>query len=187
MDHQKATARFYSLVWPHRATVLRIARFLVRDATEAEDLAQETLVKAFRFIDTFQDGTDIKAWLMAILRNTRTDRFRAANAEPETVGLDQLCPEPADTTERDDEDRAWQKPQQVLDAFADQQVIDALLELPEEIRWTLLLVDVQQVDHRDAARILGIPAGTVKSRAHRGRAMLRRTLLPIARQMGWIR
>ncbi|MGE5609435.1 MAG: sigma-70 family RNA polymerase sigma factor [Bacillota bacterium] len=187
LNQRKATERFYSLVWPHRAAVLRTALFLTHDAAEAEDLAQETLIKAFRFISAFQDGTDMKAWLMTILRNTRTDRLRATAAEAGNVSLDRLYAEPADTGEEFDAPWAWQDPEQVLNGFADQQIIDALLELPEELRWTLLLVDVEQVDHKDAARILGIPVGTVKSRAHRGRVLLRRALLPIAKQMRLIR
>jgi RNA polymerase sigma-70 factor (ECF subfamily) len=82
-----------------------------------------------------------------------------------------------------DPEAAWSNPESVLNAFSDQQVIDALRALPEEIRLTLLLVDVEGLDQRDAAGILDVPVGTIKSRAHRGRAMLRESLLPLAREL----
>lgn len=188
MDQQQATKRFYSLVWPHLATVLRAAQFLTANSAEAEDLAQVTMMKAFKSIDSLQDTTDTKAWLMTILRNTRIDHLRAAAPSARNVSLDQMPIEPVDSSPGAASDpQAWQNPAQVLQAFSDQQVIDALLELPEEIRWTLLLVDVQQMDHKDAATVLDVPVGTIKSRTHRGRAMLREALTPLAREMRLIR
>jgi RNA polymerase sigma-70 factor, ECF subfamily len=188
LDQQQATKRFYGLVWPHLATVLRTARFLVGNAAEAEDIAQVTMMKAFKSIDSLQDATDTKAWLMTILRNTRIDHLRSGASSARNVSLGQLPIEPADSrpsTVHDADD--WQNPTQLLQAFSDQQVIAALLQLPEDIRWTLLLVDVEQMDHKDAARILDVPVGTVKSRTHRGRAMLRQSLTPLAREMRLIR
>jgi RNA polymerase sigma-70 factor (ECF subfamily) len=172
------------------ATVLRTAQFLSGDTAEAEDLAQETMMKAFRHLDSFQDGTDMKAWLMAILRNTRIDRLRSAGPSANTLSLEELVAEPTDTLNgpgAPGDDAAWQNPEQVLQSFGDQQVIDALKQLPEDIRWTLMLVDVEGMDHKDAAKILDIPVGTVKSRTHRGRAMLRQVLLPVAKEMRLIR
>ncbi|MGE5609237.1 MAG: sigma-70 family RNA polymerase sigma factor [Bacillota bacterium] len=188
MDQQQATKRFYSLVWPHLATVLRTAQFLTGNSAEAEDIAQVTMMKAFKSIDSLQDGTDTKAWLMTILRNTRIDHLRSTASSARNVSLEQLAVEPMDSsTDAGADAETWQNPEQVLQAFSDQQVIDALLELPEEIRWTLLLVDVEQMDHKDAAKILDVPVGTVKSRTHRGRAMLREFLLPVAREMRLVR
>jgi len=188
LDQQQATKRFYSLVWPHLATVLRTAQFLTGNPAEAEDIAQVTMMKAFKSIDSLQDATDTKAWLMTILRNTRTDYLRSAASSARNVSLEQLPFEPEDSSTNaglDPED--WQNPEQMLQAFSDQQVIDALLQLPEDIRWTLLLVDVERMDHKDAAKILDVPVGTVKSRTHRGRAMLRESLTPLAREIRLIR
>ena len=179
----QATERFYGLVWPHLATVLRTAKFLLRDDSEAEDLAQETMLKAFRFLDGLQDGTDPKAWLLTILRNTRIDRIRATASERANVSLEQLEVEPVVVGDEADSGEEWEHPEDVLNSFSDHQVIGALRMLPEEIRWTLLLVDVEGMDHREAASVLDVPVGTVKSRAHRGRAMLREALLPVAREM----
>lgn len=186
-DDQRTSA-FYDLVWPHRAAVLRVAGMLSGGSAEAEDLAQDTLLKAFRSIERFTPGTDAKSWLMTILRNTRIDRLRSATtgAAKATISLESLGTDPADDTAADGWDGS-QTPQQILDGFADRDVIRALQELPDEIRWTLLLVDVEGVNHDEAAAILDVPAGTIKSRAHRGRAMLRASLLPLARDRRLVR
>jgi len=176
----EATKLFYDLVWPQRAFVLRASRVLVANAHDAEDLAQETLMKAFRAIDSFHPGSNIRAWLMTILRNARIDRLRAAGASSQALSLDDL---ELDPPARADSDEVWFQPQDILGAFSDEQIIEALGDLPEEIRWTLLLVDVEQWDQREAAALLGVPVGTIKSRTHRGRAMLREALRPLARRM----
>ena len=191
LDPNETTRRFYDQVWPHLAAVLRAAQFLTGNTAEAEDIAQETMMKAFRSLQSFREGSDMKAWLMTILRNTRIDRLRSAASSAGNISLEQLPAEPADPSSgaghEGPDESAWQNPEQVLQAFSDRQVIDALKQLPEEIRWTLMLVDVEQLDHKDAARILDIPVGTIKSRAHRGRAMLREALLPVAKEMRLIR
>jgi len=182
-----AQQRFHDLVRPHLAVVLRLARILTGDAAEADDLAQEALLKAFRAIGQFQDGTDAKKWLTAILRNTRIDRLRASHRHVGDASLDSLDIEPVSTEGEVEPFEAGDDPQEILNGFADQEVIDALQRLPEEIRWTLLLVDVEGLDQSDAAALLEVPVGTIKSRAHRGRAMLRDVLAPLARERGLLR
>jgi RNA polymerase sigma-70 factor, ECF subfamily len=181
---EEATRRFYDLVWPMLATVLRTARILTGNDADAEDLAQETLLKAFKAIGQFREGTDVRAWLLAILRNARVDRLRSAAASAATVSLDALDLDPPDRPGQETED--WQAitedPERVLNDFSDAEVIDALQHLPEEIRWTMLLVMVEGMDQAEAAGVLGVPVGTVKSRLHRGRTMLRQALLPLARE-----
>ena len=180
MNPKEASERFYKEVWPHAATVLRTAQFLSQDETEADDLAQETMVKAFRNLDRFAEGTDVKAWLMTILRHTRIDRLRSAAASHVERSLEQLVVEPA--APADSQVAASHDPEALLEEFADRQIIAALRALPEEIRWALLLVDVEGMDHSDAAGVLDVPVGTVKSRAHRGRAMLRGALMAVAEE-----
>jgi RNA polymerase sigma-70 factor (ECF subfamily) len=181
LDQEQATRRFYDLVWPHRADVLRVAQFLCRDHSLAEDLAQETLLKAFRGARAVAGSKDVKRWLLVILRNAWTDRLRATkHAE---LSLESLAHEPASEPQAEAADaELWQNPQRLMDGFSDQEVIDALKALPEEIRWTLLLVDIEGLGVDEAAVILKVPSGTIKSRAHRGRAMLRQRLLPLARE-----
>jgi RNA polymerase sigma-70 factor (ECF subfamily) len=166
--------------------VARTALFLTHNQAEADDLAQETLIKAFKALDRFEAGTDMRAWLLAILRNTRIDRVRA-QASRSMVAFNDAAVDAAESPAVvEDDSSLWDKPESILERFSDQQVIQALQELPEEIRWTLLLVDVEGLEQGDAAGILDVPVGTVKSRIHRGRAMLRKSLLPVARDLGFV-
>ena len=184
LEQREATARFYECVWPHRSALLRVAQILTHDLHDAEDLTQEALIKAFRAIEQFELGTDAKRWLLCILRNTRIDRLRASAATAGDVSLDQFPAGFADDRVHSDEleDREWQNPQEILNQFSDETVIAALQRLPEEVRWTLLLVDVEELKQEEAATILDVPLGTVKSRVHRGRALLRQALAAVARE-----
>ena len=190
MESEQAKQRFYELVWPHMSAVLRTAQILCGGNTaDAEDLAQETMLKAFRAMDQFQPGTDMKSWLFAILRNARIDRLRSPASTSSAVSLEVLAAEPPSRPEPERLDRSTieEDPAAVLNTFSDQQIIEAMGKLPEEIRWTLLLIDVEGMEHQEAAEVLHVPVGTIKSRAHRGRAMLRQTLLPVARQARIVR
>lgn len=162
---------------------------MMRNLAEADDVAQETMIKAFKGIGGFQNGTNIRAWLMTILRNTRIDRIRATASAVETVSLDHVGAELDDGSHgvASDADPAWDSPEDLLESFSDSHVIKALHELPEEIRWALLLVEIEGMDHEDAAKVLGVPVGTIKSRAFRGRAMLRQSLLPVAKKLRLVR
>lgn len=176
MEQQQAQAIFYREVWPHLAAILRAAQFLTRNRAEAEDLAQDTMLKAFRSVHKFAPGTDCKAWLMTILRNTRIDGLRTRR--PAALSLDDVA-DIAESPESGDE-LVWEHPEDLLQTFSDEEMITALKQLPEEIRWTLMLVDVEQMDHAQAATVLAVPVGTIKSRAHRGRLMLRQILTSAA-------
>ena len=135
---------------------------------------QETLLKSFRGIERLRAGPGVKAWLLQILRYTWLDRVRSATGRPAEVSLGELPGDPAvQTPSTGSEIEWWGDPKAVLEAFSDKQIIDALRELPEGIRWTLLLVDVEGLSVQETADVLNVPAGTIKSRAHRGRGMLR--------------
>ncbi len=183
--------RFRRVVWPHLPLLLRTAGYLTGDTHAAEDLAQETAMRALRFIDRFTDGTDARAWLLTILRRTHVDLHRRGKRHAQALSLDaDGMAEPAaseqETAATGMHDGAWSRPAELMERFGDSEIIAALRQLPEAIRWTLLLVDVEQLDHRDAAAVLEVAEGTVKSRAHRGRAMLRDLLFEVARERGWI-
>jgi RNA polymerase sigma-70 factor (ECF subfamily) len=176
MNHEDATRLFHTHIWPHRAMILRTARFLARNYTEADDLAQETLVKAFKSISLFDPTSNAKGWISAILRNTWIDHLRSSGRHAALLSVEQHDVDVPDRRPAAPEADATD-PAALLDQFSDTHIIKALRTLPEEIRWTLLLVDVESLDHAQAAQILHIPEGTVKSRAHRGRRMLRECLL----------
>lgn len=176
MNHDDATRLFYAHIWPQRAMVLRTARFMARDHAVADDLAQETMVKAFKNMERFDVSSNARAWVAAILRNTWIDHLRAGGRAGAMISVEQA--------ELDVEDKSGGTavaelgdPGAMLEQFSDGAMIKALKALPEEIRWTLLLVDVEGMEQAAAGEILGVPEGTVKSRAFRGRRMLREILL----------
>lgn len=178
-----ANERFYDLVWPHLQTVLRTARLICRNDVEAEDLTQETMLKAYRRIDCLREDERVRPWLMAILRNTHIDRTRCHKRHE--LSLDELEWDPADAEARDwsEPKDCWDDPDAAINGFGDSTVIAALKKLPRDIRWTLLLVDVEGMQDAEAAKVLDVPVGTVKSRLHRGRHMLRAILHPLARDL----
>ena len=184
LDEQEIR-RFKRLAWPYMPVLLRTARYLTRRDDNAEDLVQDVMIKAMKAINTFQDGTDMKAWLMTILRRTHIDLTRSMKRHQNEISLDTVGDvageEPAGIF-----DEHWDQPDQILERLEDQTIIDALKTLPNDIRWTLLLVDVEQMEQAEAARVLDIPVGTVKSRAHRGRKMLRDRLHSVAEERGWV-
>lgn len=175
MGYETAADRFARLMWPLRDKVLRTALMLCERNAEAEDLAQETLMKAFKALNQFDESTgSAHSWLMAILRNARVDRLRSTARSKHEISIElSKLDLPAAVEKTADHSHIWDDPEKLLDTFSNQEVIKALQALPEEIRWTLLLVDVEQLDYETAAEIMGIPIGTAKSRAHRGRAMLK--------------
>ena len=181
MGIQNNTARFDKLIWPHMATILRTAQVLSRNAAEAEDLTQDTMVKAFKSLDSLRADSCVRAWLLTILRRAHIDAARSTHVSTRSLEAMNLDPAAQIESGRTDGEATWDQPDDVLETFSDHQILLALKELPKEIRWTLLLVDVEGLDQRDASEVLGIPVGTVKSRLGRGRAMLHAVLQPGAR------
>jgi RNA polymerase sigma-70 factor (ECF subfamily) len=155
---------------------------------EAEDLVQETLLKAFKAIEQLGPGTHPRAWLLTMLRRTWIDRWRKRERRPDgqAVDLDAVAEPEGDVSSPGEHDGDWSEPDALLSRFGDQQIIDALRLLPEGYRWALLLVDVQSLTIEEAAQTLDVAPGTVKSRLHRGRAMLRDRLHGFATQRGWL-
>lgn len=180
-------ARFYREIWPEAPMLMRTAISMSHDAAEAEDLVQDTLLKAFNAMDQLKPGSYPKAWLLTMLRRTWIDRWRKRTRRPdgEAVGLDH-APEPEIPEDAGLHDAEWSDPESLLQRFGDQEVIDALRLLPEGNRWALLLVDVQSMSIEEAADVLEVAPGTVKSRLHRGRGMLRDRLHDFAKDRGWV-
>ncbi len=175
------------MLWPHSATVLRVALVLTNhNQAEAEDVTQETMLKALRSLNQFTPGTDAKSWLLAILRNAWVDRIRSRKARRESASVEEMVAEPT-APEPTPPEPGWEQPDDLLAQFGDRDVIAALHELPDDMRWTLLLVDVQGLDNAEAANVLGVAVGTVKSRMHRARRQLRDVLLPRAAELGFVK
>jgi RNA polymerase sigma-70 factor, ECF subfamily len=164
----------------HLDTLYRGALRLTRDSDRAQDLVQDTYVRALRYQHSYQPGTNMKAWLFAIMRNLFWDRFRGGR--PEDLSLDDdtgdfgLYDRLKDETAKPEE--------QVLDRLAASEVVAAVEKLPPLHREVVLLVDVEGFSYRDAAEVMGIPIGTVMSRLHRARQQLQKQLYDYAVESG---
>lgn len=171
---------FEETVLPHTTSLYRAALAMTRKPDQAEDLVQTTIVKALERFDSFREGSNCRAWLLRILRNTWVDRLRHRKVVgPQVPVEDNLLEDPQAT-----EPTEWSNPRDLLENFSDEQVIKALMELPEQQRLTLYLVDVEDLNQEEAADILDVAVGTIKSRASRARAELKRKLQAHAEDLG---
>jgi RNA polymerase sigma-70 factor (ECF subfamily) len=155
--------------------VYRVARRLVGSREEAEDLMQEAYASAFRSWRQFTPGTNLRAWLLRILTNLNIDRGRRSQRTPDTQPLEEgdyylyNRLEAADGGGASDEDR-------VVERLSQDDVVEALADVPHDFRDVLVLVDIGDFSYADAAQILDIPIGTVMSRLHRGRRILKQNM-----------
>jgi RNA polymerase sigma-70 factor, ECF subfamily len=163
----------------HLDTLYRGALRLTRDPDKAQDLVQDTYVRALRYQHSYQPGTNMKAWLFAIMRNLFWDRFRASR--PDDVSLDDV----GEFALYDTLKESSAIPEtEVLDQLAAAEVVAAVEKLPPLHREVVLLVDVEGFSYKDAAHVLGIPIGTVMSRLHRARQQLQKSLYDYALESG---
>ncbi|MEN8114481.1 MAG: sigma-70 family RNA polymerase sigma factor [Actinomycetota bacterium] len=157
---------------------------MTRRPADAEDVVQETFLKAYRAYDSFTEGTNLKAWLYRILTNTYINKYRKQQRRPTEVELGELqdmylyrrLGEASGATQSAEAD--------MLDAFVDTDIIDALEALPETFRMPVLLADVDGFAYKEIAEMLDIPIGTVMSRLHRGRKALQQKLWDVAQEHG---
>lgn len=163
MSNERTNDTFAELAVPLLGSLYNFAHWLARDPSEAEDLVQETYAKALRGFATFQLGTNFRAWMFRILRNTWLTS-KTGLAARMTVAMDDDTPEPADE----------RTPESVLlDNIARETVEKAIGELPPNYREVLLLCDVEEMSYADIAQTLDIPIGTVMSRLSRARKAVR--------------
>lgn len=181
-----AKDRFQAEVMPLLPMLYRTALMLTHHEQAAEDLVQEAMLRAYRHIETFRPGTHMKAWLMTILRRAHIDGYRREKARVSPGSLEAIEHDPPATPSVQPEAWDGKSPEVLLDQVDDDALDAALRALPETMRWVLLLVDVEQLSIDEAAAVLDVPAGTIKSRASRGRAALRDRLGPVARERGWV-
>jgi len=185
----EARRRFEALALPHLASVYRLAVRLAGSAQDAEDLAQETYLKAMRAFPGLREPERIRAWLFQILNRLVLDRHRGGTREVAVGDLealdrfslyDQIWDEdPFPYSDRLHED--------FLAQFDDEEVRRALLALPEAYRLPLLLLYVEELTYKELAEVLGCPVGTIMSRLHRGRKILERELWECAKRRGLVR
>jgi len=176
--------RFEAQVGPHLDGLYGAALRLTRNRANAEDLLQETFLRAWRSFHTFQEGTNVRAWLYRILMNAYIDGYRKSSREPETVDQDDidefyLYSKAHDSNEYQ---RAGNPEELLLANLMDANVVGALESLPETFRTVVLLSDVEGFSYKEIAEMLNIPIGTVMSRLHRARRQLQVKLWDYARQ-----
>lgn len=179
-------ATFAESAMPLMSSLYSAALRMTRNPSDAEDLVQETYLKAYRGYGGFEEGTNLKAWLYRILTNTYINIYRAKKRRPDESELDEvedlylyrrLGGLEAAQVGRSAED-------ELMDWFTEEEVKQAVEDLPEQFRVAVLLADVEGFAYREIADILDIPIGTVMSRLHRGRSRLQKSLYDFARHRG---
>jgi RNA polymerase sigma-70 factor (ECF subfamily) len=175
-EEARARVRFEEEALELSEQVYRVARRLVGSREEAEDLVQQTYERAFRSWRQYTPGTNLRAWLLRILTNLNIDRGRRQQRTPQTTSIDEAgdyflydrlvesAPDGNTDTDR------------VLERLSQDSIVDALTDVPHDFRDVIVLVDIGEFSYADAAQILDIPIGTVMSRLHRGRRILKKNL-----------
>ena len=175
-------ARFAELAMEHMSSLYSAALRMTRNPADAEDLVQETYLRAYRGFDGFKEGTNLKAWLYRILTNTYINTYRAKQRRPDETDLEdvedlylynRLGGLEAARAGRSAED-------ELMDLFTEAEIKAAIEELPENFRIAVLLADVEGFSYKEIAEITDVPIGTVMSRLHRGRKALEKLLYEFA-------
>jgi RNA polymerase sigma-70 factor (ECF subfamily) len=157
---------------------------MTRNPADAEDVVQETYLKAYRAYGSFEAGTNLKAWLYRILTNTYINRYRKQQRRPSEVELGELQDMYLYRRLGETSGASVSAEEEALDRFVDTDIKDALESLPEHFRLPVVLADVDGFSYKEIASILDIPIGTVMSRLHRGRKALQQKLWRLAEERG---
>lgn len=172
----------------HAPQMFSTAMRMTRNRSDAEDLVQETFIKAWRSFATYQQGTNLRAWLFRIMTNTYINKYNAQQRKPTETELDDV--EELFLYKRlgavDQSQLSQSAEDQMLSLFTDDEVKKALEELPEQFRIPVLMSDVEGFSYKEIAEILEIPLGTVMSRLHRGRKSMQKMLYEYAKERGLI-
>jgi RNA polymerase sigma-70 factor (ECF subfamily) len=178
--------RFERDVLPLLPGMYGAALRMTRNPSDAEDLLQETTLRAYRGFATFEEGTNLKAWLYRILTNSFINTYRKRQREPQTVDgpddldewflFDRLGSRSVEPSAEED----------VLERIPDAEVKAALESIPEKFRMAVLLADVEGFSYKEIAEIMDVPIGTVMSRLHRGRKALEKALYGLAKERGLV-
>jgi RNA polymerase sigma-70 factor (ECF subfamily) len=162
-------AEFELIALPQLSHLYTAALYLTKDKAEAEDLVQETYLRAFRFFDKFQPGTNCRAWLLSILRKLFINRYRQRRQEPQTVDWEKIDRDYESIVE---EGERGNPESLIFSKVMSDEVEETLRGLPEEFRTAIVLVHIEELSYEEAAKVIGCPIGTVRSRVSRGRRIL---------------
>ncbi|MBN1464377.1 sigma-70 family RNA polymerase sigma factor [candidate division KSB1 bacterium] len=184
-DIQK-TKDFEAIAFQFMDSLYSTALRFTRNTEEAEDLVQDTYLRAYRFFDKFQEGTNFKAWIFKILTNTFINKYRKKARTPQQVQLEKVA-YGLENDEPPEQLGEWAGFDETkYEELFDDDIASALSQLSEEFRMVVLLADIEGFSYKEIAEIIGRPSGTVMSRLFRGRRMLQRILDKYARREGYI-
>ena len=159
---------------------------MTRNSSDAEDLVQETYLRAYRSYATFEEGTNLRAWLFRILTNTFINTYRAKQRRPQETDLGDTEDLYLYKNVRNMDPSSRSAEDTLFDLFTDDEVKAALESLPDNFRMPVLLADVEEFSYKEIAEMLDIPIGTVMSRLHRGRKAMQKQLVEFATERGLI-
>lgn len=177
-------AEFEAEAMPHMDLLYNFALRTTGDPDDAKDLLQETFLKAYRFWDKYEKGTNIRAWLFRIMKNSYINRYRKETREPDKVDYEDV--ENFYDSIRDDSKETSDLQQRMFGNLLGDEVTTALQELPDDFRTVVILCDIEGLTYEEIAEFLNCPIGTVRSRLHRGRKMLQARLHAYAKEHGYL-
>ncbi|MFQ5797253.1 MAG: sigma-70 family RNA polymerase sigma factor [Bacteroidota bacterium] len=177
-------AQFEREALPHMDLLYNYALRMTGNPADADDLVQETYLKAFRFWDKYEKGTNIRAWLFRIMKNSYINRYRKESREPDTVDYDEI--KNFYNTIKDDSTDKNDLEEQLFGNLLADETVKALETLPADFRTVVILCDIEGLTYEEIADFVEIPIGTVRSRLHRGRKILRAKLFEYAHKRGYV-
>lgn len=182
-NEKKKQQDFNEEILPHLDALYNFGLRLTSDPNDAEDLVQDSIVKAYRFFSSYEKGTNAKAWLFRILKNSYINNYRRKSKKPQEVDYDEVATFyetiRAERTETSDlEDKMFRE-------LIDDDLSNALDSIPEDFRTVVLLCDVEDFTYEEIANMLDVPIGTIRSRLHRGRNLLKAQLMEYAANRGY--
>lgn len=168
---------------PHADALYNFAFHLTYNEDDANDLVQETFLKSYRFIDSYQQGTNAKAWLFKILKNAFINDYRRKSKQPSKVDYDEIVS--YHDTDEDGHVEYLDLRQELFQGMLGDEITRALNELPVDFKTIILLCDIEEFSYEEIAKIIDIPIGTVRSRLHRARNILKEKLRDYALKEGF--